>query len=261
MVGVGGVIAVALSVWLGRLPVLFWFTIAAFATAAGAAGAADLASFGASRVFNGIFASTAQGTGLLFIVDMFPTKKAQTIAINIWGFVSVLSPYIGPFFAGFMTTPSWRVPFWMYFGVTTFSLLGVIALGRETWWHPQITGSRSKPLELIGIQQWRTRHLRPSLGQSIGRAFKTIIKPAVLLLDIYYLVIMAWLVPMSSVLLQPMMFFEKGVDYTGDGSFEDMDQNWNEHFGAGSQGSSFYSFDSGNQLGTFLFKTRLSRWS
>ena len=140
----------------------------------------------------------------------------------------------------------------MYTGVTAFFLLGVAVLGRETWYHPQISGSRSKFLELVGVQQFRTRHLRASLGQAIGRASKTFTKPALLLLNVYYLVIMAWLVPVSSVLLQPMMYFEQGVDDGGKGSFEDQEQNSDEHFGSGSKGSSFYSFGSGGELGTLV---------
>ena len=61
MVGVGGVLAVVLSVWFGRLPVLFWFMVVALATAAGAAGATSLGGFVTSRILNGLTASVAQG--------------------------------------------------------------------------------------------------------------------------------------------------------------------------------------------------------
>ena len=165
--------------------------------------------------------------------------------INLWEFTAVLSPYIGPFFAGVMTTTMWRTPFWMYTGVTAFVLLGVMFLGRETWYHPSLPPSRSKPLELLGIEQLRTRGLRPSLGQAFVRAWKTITKPAILLLDVYYLVTVAWIVPVSTVLLQPMMYFEQGVDDGGKGSFEEQEQSFNEHFGSSQNGNSFYSFGSG----------------
>ena len=67
--GIGGVIAVLLSVWWGRLPVLFWFTVVALCTAAGAASANSLAGFIISRILNGISASAAQGVR----VDIFST--------------------------------------------------------------------------------------------------------------------------------------------------------------------------------------------
>ena len=139
----------------------------------------------------------------------------------------------------------------MYTGVTTFVLVGVIFLGRETWYHPQLPPTRSKPLELLGIEQLQSKRLRPSLIQAVSRAFKTVTKPAVLLLDLYYLVIIAWVVPISTVLLQPLTYFQQGIEDGSKGSFEDMEQNFNDHFGAGSSGSSFYSFSSGQQLGTW----------
>ena len=61
LVGVGGVLAVVLSVWFGRLPVLFWFMVVALATAAEAAGATNLGGYVTSRILNGLTASAAQG--------------------------------------------------------------------------------------------------------------------------------------------------------------------------------------------------------
>ena len=123
----------------------------------------------------------------------------------------------------------------MYTGVTAFMLFGVIFLGRETWYHPSLRPSRSKALELLGIEQLRTRSIRPSLGQALVRAWKTITKPAILLLDVYYLVTVSWIVPVSTVLLQPMIHFEQGVDEGDKGSFEE-------------NGNSFYSFGSASKI-------------
>lgn len=63
MVGAGGVIAVMFSAYFGRLPVLFWFTVVALATAAGQAGSHGFDGFFAPRVLNGLFAGAAQGVG------------------------------------------------------------------------------------------------------------------------------------------------------------------------------------------------------
>ena len=61
MVGAGGVVAVMLSAYFGRLPVLFWFMVAAFATAAGQAGSHGFIGFFVPRVMNGFFAGVGQG--------------------------------------------------------------------------------------------------------------------------------------------------------------------------------------------------------
>ncbi|KAL9607898.1 MAG: hypothetical protein Q9167_007236 [Letrouitia subvulpina] len=61
MVGAGGVVAVMFSAYFGRLPVLFWFTVVALATAAGQAGSHGFNGFFVPRVLNGFFAGAAQG--------------------------------------------------------------------------------------------------------------------------------------------------------------------------------------------------------
>ena len=71
MIGAGGIVVVALSAFFGRLPVLFWFLVVSFATAAWCAGATGFESFMAARILNGFFSTVAQGGGLMFINDMF----------------------------------------------------------------------------------------------------------------------------------------------------------------------------------------------
>lgn len=61
MVGACGIFAVVFSAFFGRLPVLFSFTILAFATVVGQAGSHGFASFFVPRVLNGFFAGAAQG--------------------------------------------------------------------------------------------------------------------------------------------------------------------------------------------------------
>lgn len=67
MLGAGGVFVVALSAYFGRLPVMFWYLIVAFATAAWCAGAKSFESFMAARILNGFFSTVAQGGGLMFV--------------------------------------------------------------------------------------------------------------------------------------------------------------------------------------------------
>jgi presenilin-like A22 family membrane protease len=61
MVGAGGTVAVMLSAYFGRLPVLFWFMIAALAAALGEGLAPGFMGFFVLRVMNGFFSGVAQG--------------------------------------------------------------------------------------------------------------------------------------------------------------------------------------------------------
>jgi MFS family permease len=115
MLGAGGIFAVALSAWAGRLPVLSYFLVLATATAAWCAAATTFESFMAARILNGFFSTVSQGGGLMFIFDMFFFHD-RARKINIWAAFIILSPYMGPLFAAFIiTTLSWPIPFWVYF--------------------------------------------------------------------------------------------------------------------------------------------------
>lgn len=88
MLGAGGIFVIIVSTYLGRAPVLFWFTIAAVCTAAWCAAATTFESFMAARILNGFFSTVGQAVshflndhlyrllmnqqgGLMFINDMF----------------------------------------------------------------------------------------------------------------------------------------------------------------------------------------------
>jgi predicted MFS family arabinose efflux permease len=60
MLGAGGIFVVALSAYFGRLPILFWFSILAFVTAAWSAAAKSFESFEAARILHGFFSTVAQ---------------------------------------------------------------------------------------------------------------------------------------------------------------------------------------------------------
>lgn len=60
MLGAGGIFVVALSAYFGRLPILFWFSILAFATAIWSAAAKSFESFEAARILHGFFSTVAQ---------------------------------------------------------------------------------------------------------------------------------------------------------------------------------------------------------
>jgi predicted MFS family arabinose efflux permease len=61
MLGPGGLATIILSAYFGRLPVLFYFVIIAFLTAAWCSSATSFDSFMTARVLNGFFATVAQG--------------------------------------------------------------------------------------------------------------------------------------------------------------------------------------------------------
>lgn len=83
MLGAGGILAVILSAYFGRYPVLFWFLVVATATAAWCAAATNYDSFMAARVLNGMSSTVAQGGGMMFIQDMFFFHE-RARKVNIW---------------------------------------------------------------------------------------------------------------------------------------------------------------------------------
>jgi predicted MFS family arabinose efflux permease len=64
MLGPGGLATIILSAYFGRLPVLFYFVVLAFATTIWCAAATTFDSFMAARILNGFFSPTAQGVSL-----------------------------------------------------------------------------------------------------------------------------------------------------------------------------------------------------
>lgn len=60
MLGAGGISAVTLSAYFGRLPVLFWFSVMSFITAAWSAQPGSFESFEAARILHGFFSTVTQ---------------------------------------------------------------------------------------------------------------------------------------------------------------------------------------------------------
>ncbi|OAL27593.1 hypothetical protein AYO22_03497 [Fonsecaea multimorphosa] len=205
MLGAGGVVVVALSAYFGRLPVLFYFIVLATATAIWCAAAKSFESFMAARILNGFFSTVAQGGGLMFIYDMFFFHE-RARKINIWAAFIILSPYFGPLFAAFIiSTQSWQVPFWVYVAETALCLVLIILFVEETYYDRRIPPESQPPRgshisRLLGISQWRSRHLRNSLSQALMRPVKVILKPTVFISCFYYLLTFAWVVGINTTL-------------------------------------------------------------
>ena len=60
MLGAGGIFTIILSIYFGRLPVLFWFLVVAICTAAWCGAAITFESFMAARITNGFFSTVGQ---------------------------------------------------------------------------------------------------------------------------------------------------------------------------------------------------------
>ena len=65
MLGAGGIFVIVLSMYFGRLPVLFWFLAVAICTAAWCGAAVTFDSFMVARVMNGFFPTVGQAVSTL----------------------------------------------------------------------------------------------------------------------------------------------------------------------------------------------------
>ena len=104
-----------------------------------------------------------------------------------------------------LTRLSWRWPFWIYTIETAGCLLAVILWGDETFYDRRLPSEKqplrqSHLLRLIGVEQWRSRHLRNGFGEAMMRALRTISRPVVLLANFYYMFTFAWVVGINATL-------------------------------------------------------------
>lgn len=215
MLGAGGVVAVTLSAYCGRYPVLFWFIVFAVGTAAWCAAATTFPSFMAARILNGFFSTVAQGGGLMFIKDMFFFHE-HARKINIWSAFIILSPYFGPMFTAFIiNTLPWQWAFGLYTIMTGLCLIFIMIFADETYYDRRIPVD-SQPARgshfsrMIGIAQWKSRQQRNTFGQALQRPFIAISKLPVLLTTLYYMLTFAWVVGINttlSIFLTPLYNF------------------------------------------------------
>ncbi|KAG7294675.1 hypothetical protein NEMBOFW57_004753 [Staphylotrichum longicolle] len=135
--------------------------------AAWCAGATSFESFMAARILNGFFSTVSQAGGLMFLKDIFFFHE-QARKINIWASFIVISPYMGPLLAAFMTeTLRWPVPFWVYFAmnVVGFALTFAWAVGINTTLAIFVT-----PLYGFGPRQVGFFYFTPVVAVILGEA-------------------------------------------------------------------------------------------
>ncbi|KAL9024515.1 MAG: hypothetical protein Q9196_006461 [Gyalolechia fulgens] len=205
MLGVGGLFVVAFSVYFGRFPVLFWFTLLAFLTAVWSAAVDSFNSFFIARMFNAFFSTVAQAGGLMFIKDVFFFHEYARM-INVWGFAIILAPYLGPCLAAFMvSTQDWSLPFWVYTIEVGLAVIAIVTGMDETYYDRQTPISlqpprKSRLMRLIGIEQFESRHLRSTFRGALLRPIQALLKVPVFLSTIYYMATFSWAVGTNSTL-------------------------------------------------------------
>ncbi|KZT37208.1 putative MFS transporter [Sistotremastrum suecicum HHB10207 ss-3] len=189
------------------------------------ASAPSFNSFMAFRILNGFFATVAQAGGLMFIKDLFFFHQ-HARAINLWDASIILSPYFGPFIGAFVTSrTTWRWTFWIYTIMTGLCLLAIVLFVDETYYDRKLTkeeqperGTRVE--RIIGIAQWRTRHMRNSFYDAVMRLVAVIQKPVIAICTLYYLTTFAWVVGINTTLaifVKPLYSFGQvqiGAFYT-----------------------------------------------
>lgn len=191
MLGVGGLAAVWLSAYIGRLPTLFYFMTLSCATAIWAAAAQSFESYMAARILNGFFAVAAAGGGLMWINDIFFFHQRPR-KVNMWSVSLILSPFVGPaVMAGVLNTSTWRVGMWVNVGLIGTGLLLVIAVGDETFYprhlsREQIPPRKSRILRLLGYEQWKTNYTTNSFLEAGSRSYNTILRLPVILTCVFY---------------------------------------------------------------------------
>ncbi len=198
MLGAGGLFVVWLSAYFGRLPILFYFTIVAAATAVWSAAANSFESYMASRILNGFFVVAAAGGGLMWINDVFFFHERPHM-INIWACAIILSPFLGPqFMAAVLQTTSWRVGMYLNFGIIMASLVAIIILGDETFFpRHKLTSvpdiyALPRWQRLLGLAQAKTRYTDNSILGAGARLGFTATRLPVLLICLFYFLDFGW---------------------------------------------------------------------
>lgn len=197
--GAGGLFVVALSEYFGRAPVLLFFQLMATVTSIWCAVAVTFDSFEAARIVNGFFAIVAQAGGLMWIKDLFFFHEHPR-KINIWAGGVIVSPYLGPLTAAFVTWhTTWRWAYGIYAILNGVGLLLILSFGDETFYDRSLPQAqqpawKSRFLRLIGIE----RHARVSILNAAARPAIAILKVPLLMVVVYYFLNFAWIIGVNA---------------------------------------------------------------
>jgi MFS transporter, DHA2 family, multidrug resistance protein len=97
------------------------------------------------RVLQGVFGASLVPISQSLLLDTFPVQK-HARAMGIWGVGVMVAPILGPTLGGWLTEYySWRWVFYINVPFGTLSLLGVIALAKES------VMDKERPFDLFGF--------------------------------------------------------------------------------------------------------------
>ena len=148
------------------------------------------------------------------IADLFSRRK-----INIWSSGIIVSPYVGPLITAFIIyKESWHNAFWVNTGLSAICWLLVVGLMDETIYNRNSTRNqqpvpKSRLLRLVGVEQWRSRHLRQTFLQALMRPLIAISKLPVLLCTVYYFLNFAWIIGVNATISIWLTTFYKFTPY------------------------------------------------
>lgn len=191
MLGVGGIFAVWLSAWIGRLPVLFWFGCLSAGTAVWSAAAQSFESYMASRILNGMFVVCGAALGLSIIKDVW-FWHSHARKINIWSTAIILSPFLGPqFMAAILSVSTWRTGMYLNFGLIALALALVVVLGEETFYPRHLMPDRvprrqNRLLRLVGVEQYKQKYTTNTFLEAGSRILFAVLKLPVFLTCLFY---------------------------------------------------------------------------
>lgn len=99
---------------------------------------------------------------------------------------------MGPLLAAFITeTQRWPLPFWVFFAMNVLGLALVVSFLQETYYDRSIPAEEQpaqghRIARLIGISQWKSRHLRNTFTQACWRTVSVLLKPTVAIACLFY---------------------------------------------------------------------------
>ncbi|KAJ7690392.1 major facilitator superfamily domain-containing protein [Mycena rosella] len=186
LLGIGGFVAVTTTRRLGRLPVLFHSQLLALAFLVLCTFAPTLNTFAAARCIAAFFSTAPQITGLYTVTDMYPFHL-QARKLNLWTMGFIVSPFLSPFFLGFMVA---HVDYkWAYVVGALYSLgvlLMIVVWGEETLYDrlrpppPSAKNLRTRAETLLGLTGARRAHLRPSWAACVAGPLRVVWRPQAL---------------------------------------------------------------------------------
>ena len=115
-----------------------------------------------------------------------------------------MSPYLGPLITAFIINKeAWPNAYWVNTGFSGLCWLLVVGLMDETIYNRGLARDQqpvptSRLLRLVGVEQWRGRHLRQTLPQAFMRPVIAISKIPVLLCTVYYFLNFAWVIGVNT---------------------------------------------------------------